>query len=354
MLKKVLIGLALTGSAAVAPVVPAGDMTLLYSYQYPAYEVDEKVTLSATATTSERVVTRKKPERPNFADDNKDGMISVSVFADKSGKKVEVQIPEKVYEDMRKVGGYAANPKKTDFVSPVRFLFAPEKAKALDVIAFDAASTANVSGTSLTYSQTNSSGNNRLLFVSVVTNTAPTRADYVTGITYNGVAMTRSVAVTSGSGNQNPIFLYWLAAPATGANNVVVSVSSSVSIYSVAANYTGASQTGPDTGVTNQAVLTSPLSTNVNVVSANSWVISAAGEGTIGSPAASTNLPSTRSSQTFESVTADSNAPIAAGTYAVSWVRVGGDMTVVAAPFGPGPDVVVSTAPNLSSLIMFQ
>lgn len=100
-------------------------------------------------------------------------------------------------------------------------------------VAFDAASQGNAAAaTSLTYAHT-TTGADRGLFAGVCVNDNRS----ITGVTYNGISMT---AVETGSPSYR---LYGLIAPATGANNVVVSVDAAGNITSVAVSVTGMDQT---------------------------------------------------------------------------------------------------------------
>lgn len=113
-------------------------------------------------------------------------------------------------------------------------------------IAFDSATamTGNTSVTSKTFSHT-CSGSDRILFVISARQTAFT----ITGITYNSVAMTQ--VGTKATSYGNTIELWYLVAPATGANNVVISVNSACNVTGGAISFTGASQTGqPDASAT--------------------------------------------------------------------------------------------------------
>ena len=110
-------------------------------------------------------------------------------------------------------------------------------------IAFDAQAKSSTTGTSLTYSHT-TSGSNRMLIVASSSN----GGDHITGVTYNAVAMTQVAKLAVGA---NYLYLHYLIAPATGANNVVVSSGSSVVLVSCAASYTGVLQSGfPDSSAT--------------------------------------------------------------------------------------------------------
>ncbi len=116
-------------------------------------------------------------------------------------------------------------------------------------IAFDGATAGTqIGGGTLTFSHT-CSGSNLVLFVQACV-IHDVSVSSVTGVTYNSVAMTQiGTASSQGSspGNQSSS-LWYLAGPATGANNIVITASNSpFAIVGSSASYTGASQTGiPD------------------------------------------------------------------------------------------------------------
>jgi len=137
-------------------------------------------------------------------------------------------------------------------------------------IAYDSSSSGyTASGSSLTFSHT-CSGSNRILFVGVGPYSA---GSTITGVTYNGVSMT--LIATSGAsavGGQHAL-MYYLINPTSGANNVVVSASSSIKIAAVSASYTGALQTGqPDSSATNN----DPGPGNVTTLTGSTTVASSA------------------------------------------------------------------------------
>ena len=101
--------------------------------------------------------------------------------------------------------------------------------------------------TSLTFAYS-TSGSNRYLTVSVIIDSSST----VTGVTYNGVAMTNLVSIRNTGGHI--VYIWGLVAPATGSNNVVVTASSSTTIGAGAIAFTGVNQTTPTSSPqTNQA-----------------------------------------------------------------------------------------------------
>lgn len=139
-------------------------------------------------------------------------------------------------------------------------------------IAFDTAVDAgNATATSLTWSHT-CTGSNRLLVVDVVGNTS---SDVITGVTYNSVAMTLVAKVSSAAGGSARwIYQYLLENPASGANSVVVSASTSIFIAGHSLSYTGAAQSGQPNAF-NTGVAASATSLTVAVTSTvdNCWLV---------------------------------------------------------------------------------
>jgi|JI8StandDraft_1071087.scaffolds.fasta_scaffold00207_28 hypothetical protein len=102
-------------------------------------------------------------------------------------------------------------------------------------IAFDSNATGSTTGAaSITFSHT-VSGSDRVLFAAGEDN-----GSHNITCTYNGVSMTQ-IDVDNPSG----LTMLYLIAPATGANNVVMSRSGSGFLVGMSASYTGADQTTP-------------------------------------------------------------------------------------------------------------
>lgn len=134
-------------------------------------------------------------------------------------------------------------------------------------IAFDSSTYGASAGaaSSITFSHT-TSGSDRILFVYVTINNTNT-----VSVTYGGNAMT-SIAVNTGSFNHYQS-LWYIIAPTSGANNVVVSVSSAT-IRAYAASYTGAAQTGqPDASVVPAEATTTSYATSLTTVADNCWIV---------------------------------------------------------------------------------
>lgn len=161
--------------------------------------------------------------------------------------------------------------------------FFPNISKA--ATAYDANGQGDGSGTSITWSHT-CTGSDRALFVTVLGDDNDP-ADEVSGITYNSVSMTR--VGTTKTGNLRKIYLYALANPSSGANNVVVSFSASQGYaFGASVSYTGVNQTTPydDEGTyASGSEVSSPYNQTITTTVDNSWVmmtLTGAGAGAAG------------------------------------------------------------------------
>lgn len=121
------------------------------------------------------------------------------------------------------------------------------------------------STSSLTFSVT-TSGSDRLLFVGCVTIAATST---VTGVTYNGVAMSLVGSDTQGT---LATYLFKLADPASGANNVVITGSTTGYILAGALSYTGADGT-IDAHEESFESAADGMTDSIITVDDNSWVV---------------------------------------------------------------------------------
>lgn len=152
-------------------------------------------------------------------------------------------------------------------------------------IAFDNASSGNsTSSATLTFSLTVGSGSNRALWVGVLVNTTTAT---ISSFNYAGVAMSPT-GQTPLRSNQS-LFLYYLANPASGTNNIVITMSTTVSeMHGCAASYTGAAQTGiPDAGTSTSVGSGTTNTLTLSTVANNAWMVGifrndSAGNGTAG------------------------------------------------------------------------
>ena len=216
------------------------------------------------------------------------------------------------------------------------------------MIAFDATAQGKVLGaTSLSYSHT-CTGSNLILFVGI--NLFNPGSDLVTGVTYGGVALTQ---LTKQNAQGSEVYLYYLIAPTTGANNIVISTSSSVDIRSISASYTGVIQiTSIDNSTVNNANA-STITTSLTTINNNCWMISFIADSTARIPSAGTGVTS-RNTNADVSNLGDSNGNITpAGSYSMTWNDTGtAGLNVVQASFIPVVVPIGYSNPNSSQPII--
>jgi hypothetical protein len=102
-----------------------------------------------------------------------------------------------------------------------------------------------------------------------------TGATQVTGVTYSGVAMTKVVELDgTATTNDRAITMWRLVAPATGANNVVVTSSVSNNLRFASSSYTGVDQATPENGTdTSVGTAVATISTDITTTAENCWML---------------------------------------------------------------------------------
>ena len=140
-------------------------------------------------------------------------------------------------------------------------------------VAFDAVASADATTTSLSYSHT-CTGDNRVMLVLVkIFDTS----NLVTGVTYNSVGATLIDSRQDASNRWS--YVYRLTAPATGANNVVVSLSASTGVAAISQSYTGCTQTGVPDSFTTAVANVAAVSMTTTTIANNAWLVSFYGGG---------------------------------------------------------------------------
>ena len=217
-------------------------------------------------------------------------------------------------------------------------------------IAFDAASNPSFKGSSGTsYTRTHTcSGSDRILFVTAYAFNSP--APVVSGVTYNGVAMTKVAAVNKQTNDE--MSLWYLINPATGSNNVVMTTSSAASnMGSCCASYTGASQSGGiDSSNSGTANPNTTLTVSTTTIADNCWVVGTASTGSA-TLTLSTGFGATRATLAAYKC-GDSNAVKSpAGSYSMTVTGSSSDsLGLIVASFAP---VGASAVSNPAFLLNF-
>lgn len=219
-------------------------------------------------------------------------------------------------------------------------------------IAFDDASEDNGTwGTnlsSLTWSHT-CTGSNRFLAVGV--HIYDSAALTVSSITYNGVNLTRANGITAAlEGNNQNVELWYLDAPASGANDIVVTLSGTADFTEAqACSYTGKTSTGIDASNATQDLVgstTAPVC-NVNVVQSDCWLVGVALSRGAGEPVHETGTQR-RAWDGAGHVMGDSNGVVGTGNQTLAWSSGSGTWPgVVSFSFseaGSNPDVTLAAS----------
>lgn len=184
-----------------------------------------------------------------------------------------------------------------------------------------------VGATSSTFAHT-VAGNNRLLLVG----TFSTAGDTVTGITYDGVAMSQITKRAGLSGEQ--MYVYGLLNPSTGSNNVVVSSSGTTTMRSHAVSYTGVKQSGLPDNFTSTGATTNSLTTSLTPVADNCWTfLFVRSNDNISAGTNSTGRGALSTSASFDSSTPITPAALYSMTATIATSQVTGSIMVSVAPF---------------------
>ena len=184
-------------------------------------------------------------------------------------------------------------------------------------------------GTTLTWSHT-CTGTNLILVVG-----ATKTSNDITGITYNSVALTAGPNQAPTAGNEGAQ-LWFLVNPSTGANNIVITASTT-RLTGVAVSYTGAKQTGqPDSSNTGSAASATSLSVSTTVVASNCWLVMMTDTSAAGTSAGTgTTL---REAASDGSDLWDSNGTVGTGAQALAINATSGNLVGAIMSIAPSAD----------------
>jgi hypothetical protein len=220
-------------------------------------------------------------------------------------------------------------------------------------IAYDAQAGMNgdSSASSFTYSHTVGTGSDRFLVVGIRTSFT---GDLITGVTYGGTAMTFQVKETTTTWFYT--YIYTLVNPASGANNVVVSLSSSQGgVYPRSVSYTGVHQTSPVEGTNNGwTTSTNTLNTSITTATDNCWgFLMAANSSGNYAAGTGTNLRTTAPLY-LSNVAADGGPKTPAGTLTLQLTSGTANHTWCMLAFKPSVAAPSATSQPFNNIIFFE
>lgn len=215
-----------------------------------------------------------------------------------------------------------------------------------NIIAYDATSQGTYGASPLTFAHT-CTGTNRILFVNTITDT-----DTVTGVTYGGVAMTLIAKSTYPGAGRKGTSLFYLIAPTSGTNNIVITASSG-SVGGAGISYTGAKQTGqPDSSNTKaQGSSEATMAIATTVVASNCWEIATSCDNQ-GSGGTGLNGAVVKQTSGQGMIFGDSNAIVSTGSQTITFDFAGANGTygAVAASIASA----ATSASTNSNFLMFM
>lgn len=302
----------LAGIAAGATLITGGavDMVPRESFVMFAYQQTAGAQTSVEYRTATGTVLSVS-KQPVYKDTDKNGKISVQVSVDRKGNLVFAQIDEATYESYNRKGAYLFAEKLTYYITPIEALAEATISEAEAAIALDSApgSIPNCSPcTSLTWSHT-VSGTDPVLVASG--HTSGSVANPITGITYAGNAMTSVGAVKT---TNNLWAVIYQKTGTTGANNIVISSSASISLLAGAVSYTGVDQSNPVDVHAGATLASTNVVQSLTTTVDNAWLVGAiSGNRTLSAASGSTYRDSCCGYGLY-----DTNGPkTPAGTYSV-------------------------------------
>jgi hypothetical protein len=153
-------------------------------------------------------------------------------------------------------------------------------------ISFDSSNKASVTTSPLTFSLTVANNPSRMLIVTAGSESASSATCHAATVTYSGQSLTKAAYKDiDDSGTAQCTSLWYLVNPPVGTANIVITTSGgaitdlnggAISLYNVA-------QQGPEATATNSAIGNPPsITTNINTLSNNAWVVDSVGSGNAG------------------------------------------------------------------------
>jgi len=196
-------------------------------------------------------------------------------------------------------------------------------ASAYAAISFDAAGSAQGTGSSLNLSHT-IGGAESVLTVCVQVNSSGATAT-VSGVVYNGEAMTQSVVENDAVELEARLYEFYLVDPTVGTANAVITLSGSGNILGTSASYFGVDQADPVGGTGGDQDSTTSSIVNITTDATNSQVVGCtATNGRNPSPDSATQRAEILSGASGHYLNMADELVAAAGATTMDWTNAGG------------------------------
>lgn len=139
-------------------------------------------------------------------------------------------------------------------------------------IAYDSVSARCESGwITNTWSHAIGSGSNRILVVGV----PQEGGGNVTGVTYNGTALSKVIEVANGSNTVELWYILEADLPSAGSYNIVVTASSNIVGYCIGVSLSGVKQEAPEVSTSNTASSSGTITSSITTLTDTAWIVDA-------------------------------------------------------------------------------
>jgi hypothetical protein len=225
-------------------------------------------------------------------------------------------------------------------------------AAVAETIAFDNVSSTTSTNNPMTLGHTIGGGTNRLLVVGI--SAECNEGITVTGVTYNGQALTKAASVQADTGTVGTADLWYLleaGLPAAGTYNVQVTTSGYTAKSVGAISLAGVAQQAPEASNTNTNVGPDYISTSITTLTDGAWVVDVVEQGNAGAFTPDGGQTEQYDVQASSSTGAASTKEMAtAGATSTGWSASANRLAHVVAAFAPG--TVTATCSSITGEIL--
>jgi hypothetical protein len=222
-----------------------------------------------------------------------------------------------------------------------------------DTIQFDAASSTSSSSasTTLSWSHTIGSGNNRILIVSAICEDSTPADQIMSSVKFNGVNMTpvpgsiRSRSYSSSSTLRTE--LYYMLNPPISTSTVTITYNGSVSYRAGGAvSLRNVKQQAPEAVVTNAKSSATAISTDITIPNSGAWIVDVVGHSNSGSFTSSTTTERWDRNSGYHTGAGGTKAVTSAGLNTISWTYSGSSGSMVHSLVAFAPSETVTALPG--------
>ena len=249
--------------------------------------------------------------------------------------------------------GYAFNPSQRTYnnvrANQSAQNYTTSSATAETIVSDAASSYSSGSGsTTLSWSHTIGSGNNRILVVGAVCEDSVPADQIISSVKFNGVNMTAVPGSTKSRGNSSSTLRadsYYMLNPPVGTYTVLITYNGTVSYRAGGAiSLKNVKQQAPETVATNSISSATSISTNITVPNSGAWIVDVVGHSNSGAFTSSTSTERWDKNSGYHTGAGATKTVTSPGSNTMSWTYSGSSGTMVhsLAAFAPSETMTPS------------